>query len=109
MVISGILYVISGFVSGALVRTYGCRPIMIVGSVLATLGYISSLYAPSIYVLYVTFGVFTGKSRVSSETNTAQEIIEYHVVFLSQTTIQLNVIPSYEISYNFVLFCSEKC
>ena len=27
-----------------------------------------------IYVLYVTFGVFTGKSRVSSETNTAQEL-----------------------------------
>lgn len=46
------------FVSG-LVNAYGCRPVAIVGSIVASISLVASTFVPNIYVLIVTYGVIS--------------------------------------------------
>ena len=45
---------------GLLVARYGERTVAIVGSVVASIGYISSAFSTNIYHLQITFGVIGG-------------------------------------------------
>ena len=49
-----------GPVASALTDRYGCRNMTILGSVLASLGYFLSSFAPSLEVIYFTCGVVAG-------------------------------------------------
>lgn len=49
-----------GPVASALTNRYGCRKVTVVGALVASLGFILSLFAPNIYYLYVTFGILSG-------------------------------------------------
>ena len=40
---------------------YGCRLIAIAGSLIASLGFFASVFAPSLYMLYISFGIVSGK------------------------------------------------
>ncbi|KAF5289771.1 hypothetical protein FQA39_LY03688 [Lamprigera yunnana] len=51
---------LSGPVASFLTDRYGCRKVTIVGSILASTGFILSSYANSTEVLYLTFGVLAG-------------------------------------------------
>ncbi|XP_056325688.1 monocarboxylate transporter 3 [Danio aesculapii] len=50
----------SGPISSIMVNKFGCRPVMLVGGLLASLGMISASFATSIIHLYITAGVITG-------------------------------------------------
>ncbi|XP_063077337.1 monocarboxylate transporter 3 isoform X2 [Engraulis encrasicolus] len=50
----------SGPVSSIMVNKFGCRPVMLLGGLLASAGMISASFATSIIHLYLTAGVLTG-------------------------------------------------
>ncbi|XP_075212745.1 monocarboxylate transporter 1 isoform X2 [Lycorma delicatula] len=50
----------SGPLSSAFVNRYGCRPVTIAGAILASMCMIASIFANSIYTLYITIGLGTG-------------------------------------------------
>lgn len=50
----------SGPISSAFVNKYGCRPVTIVGAVLASLGMVASAFARNVVTLYFTIGIGTG-------------------------------------------------
>lgn len=50
----------SGPISSAFVNKYGCRPVTIVGAVLASLCMIASAFARNVVTLYFTIGIGTG-------------------------------------------------
>ncbi|ELU12051.1 hypothetical protein CAPTEDRAFT_219772 [Capitella teleta] len=49
-----------GLLFGVLVDVWGCRVVALIGAVAHTLGFLASACAPSVGVLYVTFGVLAG-------------------------------------------------
>ncbi|XP_041373564.1 uncharacterized protein LOC121386626 [Gigantopelta aegis] len=49
-----------GPIASALTNRYGCRVISIVGSLVAGVGFMLSLFAPNIYYLYISFGIMAG-------------------------------------------------
>ncbi|XP_033759355.1 LOW QUALITY PROTEIN: monocarboxylate transporter 7-like [Pecten maximus] len=49
-----------GPISSALTNRYGCRAVTIAGALIASLGFILSLFAPNIYYLYFSFGIMSG-------------------------------------------------
>lgn len=49
-----------GPIASALTNRYGCRAVTIAGALIATLGFILSLFAPNIYYLYFSFGILSG-------------------------------------------------
>ena len=51
-----------GPIASVLCSRFGCRPVTIVGSLVAALGLVLSIFAPTIQVMFVTFGVITGLS-----------------------------------------------
>ncbi|GMS94951.1 hypothetical protein PENTCL1PPCAC_17126, partial [Pristionchus entomophagus] len=53
-------YLLIGPVASAFANTYGCRPVTIVGALIAFFGFVLSTASPSIYLLYVTFGLIGG-------------------------------------------------
>ncbi|KAI2797115.1 hypothetical protein BLOT_015572 [Blomia tropicalis] len=53
-------YLIVGPVVSFLAQKYDCRTITIVGSVLTSIGFILSFFAPNVLVLYFTFGLLGG-------------------------------------------------
>ena len=55
-----------GVVIGPLSRKVGCRPVVCVGSLLMTSGYLISFFSPSVNFLYITFGLLTGKFNLQS-------------------------------------------
>lgn len=56
-------FLIVGPVASALTNRYGCRKVTVVGAVIASSGFLLSLFAPNIYYLYVTFGILSGKAN----------------------------------------------
>ena len=53
---------VAGFVAGSLVELYGCRKIVISGTVIGALGFILSAFMPHIGFMFITFGILSGKS-----------------------------------------------
>jgi MFS family permease len=51
---------IEGPVASALTDRYGCRKMTILGSLLATAGFLLSSISTSIEMLYLTFGLMSG-------------------------------------------------
>ncbi|OWF56683.1 monocarboxylate transporter 7-like [Mizuhopecten yessoensis] len=49
-----------GPIASALTNRYGCRVVTIAGALIASLGFILSLFAPNIYYLYFSFGIMSG-------------------------------------------------
>ncbi|CAM1312339.1 Mct1 (predicted) [Pycnogonum litorale] len=58
-ILSGVTLSI-GPISSALTNRYGCRGVTIVGTLIAAVGLICSIFAPSVEVLYLTIGIMTG-------------------------------------------------
>ncbi|KAL4220199.1 Major Facilitator superfamily [Mactra antiquata] len=58
-IVTGCLHLIGPFVS-VLVNKLGCQIVGSLGGGLAFIGLFTSLFAPNIYVLYITMGIFTG-------------------------------------------------
>ena len=50
----------TGLLVGGLVRRHGVRVIGVIGSVIMSAGVICSAVSPSVYVLFLTYGVVTG-------------------------------------------------
>ncbi|XP_062389291.1 monocarboxylate transporter 4-like [Sardina pilchardus] len=50
----------TGPICSILVNRFGCRPVMMVGGIFASLGMIMASFATSIYHIYLTTGVITG-------------------------------------------------
>ena len=50
----------AGPVVSALTNKFGCRPVTVAGSVIASLAFLISTMAPSVDVLIVTYGVIGG-------------------------------------------------
>ena len=53
---------LSAPISGALLNTYGSRPVVIIGSILAAVSFVASTFSPNIYVHYVLYGLLGGSS-----------------------------------------------
>ena len=60
-----LVYLFSGPLAAWLVQRYTSRWVTAAGTVLIVVGVLSTAFAPSIYVLYITYGVLPGKSIVS--------------------------------------------
>uniref|UniRef100_A0A8R1E3V7 MFS domain-containing protein n=1 Tax=Caenorhabditis japonica TaxID=281687 RepID=A0A8R1E3V7_CAEJA len=58
-ILSGFYFFVGPFAS-ALCNVFGCRQVALAGSVIAALGFLMSIPAPNIYVLYLTFGFIGG-------------------------------------------------
>lgn len=54
------LFIFTGPIASALTNRYGCRLVTIVGAIVASTGFILSLFAPNIYYLFFSFGVLSG-------------------------------------------------
>ena len=54
---------ITGPISSMLTNKYGCRPVIMLGGVISSIGLSISYFAPSIYYLFFTFGALAGKNR----------------------------------------------
>lgn len=50
-----------GVVAGQLVDKFGCRITTVVGAIIAATGFVMSVFAPSLYFLYFSFGILSGK------------------------------------------------
>lgn len=50
-----------GPLAGALTNNFGCRVMAIVGTLVATVGLIATIFAPNIWFMYVSFGIVVGK------------------------------------------------
>ena len=44
---------------------YGCRPVSMVGSLIVTASIAASAFAPYLWFLFLTFGIFSGKNTVA--------------------------------------------
>ncbi|XP_054717390.1 monocarboxylate transporter 12-B-like [Uloborus diversus] len=53
-------YLSAGPVVSALTNKFGCRPVTIAGSIVACLGFLLSIVAPSVDVLMITYGIMAG-------------------------------------------------
>ncbi|XP_022251797.1 monocarboxylate transporter 12-like isoform X2 [Limulus polyphemus] len=53
-------YLIVGPLVSALANTYGCRPVIIMGSIIAAIGFVLSAFATDIVFLFVTYGILGG-------------------------------------------------
>lgn len=53
-----------GPISSVLVNTYGCRPIVMIGGCLCSVGMISASFCSSVMQLYLCIGVIGGESPV---------------------------------------------
>ena len=51
----------TGPIASMLTNKYGCRIVAIAGSLVASFGFIISLFAPSIYFMYFSFGIVSGE------------------------------------------------
>ncbi|KAL3848224.1 hypothetical protein ACJMK2_019097 [Sinanodonta woodiana] len=49
-----------GPLASIMTNKYGCRVTTIVGAIIATAGFVLSIFAPNLYFLYFTFGVLSG-------------------------------------------------
>ena len=58
--IQGFMVYFTGLLAGPLIKKYSYRNMAITGSLISTLGMLSSAFVPSIYPLYVTYGLTTG-------------------------------------------------
>ncbi|KAL8616127.1 hypothetical protein ACOMHN_066614 [Nucella lapillus] len=54
------VYLFAGPVVSALTNRFGCRPVVMVGSVVAGLAFVLSITAPSVNILIITYGVLGG-------------------------------------------------
>lgn len=57
---NGIL-IVAGPICSILVNRFGCRPVMMVGGIFASLGMIMASFATSIIHIYLSIGVITGE------------------------------------------------
>lgn len=55
-----VIFFILGIIAGPLIKKFGWRSVAISGSVLSTIGFVSSSFVNNIYLLYFTYGVMTG-------------------------------------------------
>ncbi|GMR45268.1 hypothetical protein PMAYCL1PPCAC_15463, partial [Pristionchus mayeri] len=53
-------YLLVGPVASTFANTYGCRPITIVGALVAFFGFVMSAVSPNIYLVYLSFGLVGG-------------------------------------------------
>ncbi|CAF1543258.1 unnamed protein product, partial [Adineta steineri] len=53
-------YLLSAPVASALCNKWGCRPIGIIGSIIASLAVASSVFSPNIYIMWLLFGFIGG-------------------------------------------------
>ena len=54
------VYLMSGPIVGGLVNKFGCRPVCILGSIVACCGLCLSTLSPNVPVLMLTYGVIGG-------------------------------------------------
>ncbi|CAG2107617.1 unnamed protein product, partial [Medioppia subpectinata] len=61
-IMTGTTYCVGKYcpIASALTNKYGCRAITIVGAILASIGFVTSLIAPNVITLYFTIGICTG-------------------------------------------------
>lgn len=53
-------YLCAGPIVSALTNKFGCRPVAITGSIISTVAFVLSVFAPSIDILILTYGVIGG-------------------------------------------------
>ena len=54
-------FFLAGPIVSALTNKFGCRPVAITGSIIATIAFVLSVFAPNIDILILTYGVIGGK------------------------------------------------
>ncbi|VDP54652.1 unnamed protein product [Soboliphyme baturini] len=54
-------YYLAGPIIGCIINIFGCRVAGLIGVAIACLGLLLSIFAPSIYVMYFTFGFIVGE------------------------------------------------
>ena len=61
ILLSLLLLPLSGPVTGILLKRFGCRLVGVAGSLILFVGLLTSVFTPSLHVLYVTYGLIGGK------------------------------------------------
>ena len=61
ILLSLLLLPLSGPVTGILLKRFGCRLVGVAGSLILFVGLLTSVFTPSLHVLYVTYGFIGGK------------------------------------------------
>lgn len=54
------MYLLSGPIATVLANNHGPRVTAIIGCITAAAGFLASMFTPSLWVLYITFGVIGG-------------------------------------------------
>lgn len=54
------VYLCSGPIASGLVNKFGCRPVTIAGSIIASVGFLLGSFAPNLNILILTYGVLGG-------------------------------------------------
>ena len=70
------VYLMSGPIVGGLVNKFGCRPVCILGSIVACIGLCLSTLSPNVPVLMLTYGVM-GKKNCNNIAIIAIKYIEH--------------------------------
>ena len=68
------IYVIIGPIASILVEKYGYRPVIIAGSLLSSAGFFATIFVPSIWFMYLTFGIAAGDTIVTDTILICQKI-----------------------------------
>ena len=56
-------FLMTGPVSSLLCDKYGCRPVVMVGGLIFSIGVTASAFAQSISMVYLTFGLLGGRKK----------------------------------------------
>jgi len=56
-------YCIKGPVAGSVLDVYGGRGVLVAGALLSFIGVLASFFVQNIAILYVTYGIITGKQK----------------------------------------------
>ena len=71
---------------------YGCRRVAFVGSVVGAMGIMFSSFATTLYQLYITFGIMTGKCRNNNnnQKQTNKQTTNNQTTFIPQQQISFH-------------------
>ena len=74
------VYLMSGPIVGGLVNKFGCRPVCILGSIVACIGLCLSTLSPNVPVLMLTYGVM-GKKNCNDSALIAMLLQKWKLIF----------------------------
>ncbi|VDI37176.1 Hypothetical predicted protein [Mytilus galloprovincialis] len=74
------VYLCSGPIASGLVNKFGCRPVTIAGSIIASVGFLLGSFAPNLNILILTYGVLGGNISNTHRLTKLQDTISFTIL-----------------------------